>query len=454
MKKLLNDAAHRAIRYRESLADRSVAPTQEALAGIQRFSEELPDVGFSAEETLALLDEVGSPATMAMAGPRFFGFVIGGSLPVTVASNWLSTAWDQNVSMHEVTPAAARLEQVSLDWLVDLLQLPPGCGGGFVTGTTVANFVALAAARHRVYDNAGWDIEANGLIGAPGVTVIVGAEAHPTLTKSLGMLGFGRNRVVRVPTDDNGRMRLADLPGIVGPTIVCTQAGNVNTGAFDPIGEICDIVRPQGAWVHVDGAFGLWAAASPRLRDRVDGIGKADSWSTDAHKWLNVPYDSGVSFVRNPNDLKAAMAITADYLITDSAFRNPSDYVPELSRRGRGIDIWAALRTLGRNGLVAMIEQSCAHAQHFASELSAAGFEILNDVELNQVLVSFGDAEATRNIIGAIQRDGTCWCGATVWQDKTAMRISVSNASTTTADVQLSVDAIVRIANSVLGRGN
>ena len=338
--RLLEDAARRGIAYRQSCQDRAVAPGAAAVAAVERFIEPLPENGKPDEEVLALLDEVGSPATMAMTGGRFFGFVIGSSLPVTVASNWLSTAWDQNVAMHKVTPAAATLEQVAINWLVELLGLPEGTGAGFVTGATVANFTALAAARHRVFDDAGWNVEADGLIGAPPVTLIVGDEAHPTMFKSLGMLGLGRDRVTRIPSDGQGRMIAAEIPAIEGPTIVCTQAGNINSGAFDPLGEICDRVKPQGAWVHVDGAFGLWAAASTELADLAAGMLQADSWATDAHKWLNVPYDCGIAFVRDPADLASAMAITADYLLTDTDARNPSDFTPELSRRGRGIDVW------------------------------------------------------------------------------------------------------------------
>ncbi len=445
-KALLEDAARRGVAYRQSCDGRAVAPSPEALDAVQKFIEPLPENGTSSEDILALLDDVGSPATVAMAGPRFFGFVIGGSMPVSVATNWLTTAWDQNVAMHEVTPAAATLEQVALDWLVDVLGLPDGTGGGFVTGATVANFTALAAARHRVFADVGWDVEADGLIGAPALKVIVGEEAHPTLFKSLGMLGLGRERVVRVPVDGQGRMIAAELPAIDGPTIVCTQAGNINTGAFDPIGDICDAAKPAGAWVHVDGAFGLWAAASPGQAHLIEGMQNADSWATDAHKWLNVPYDCGIAFVRNPPDLASAMAITADYLITDTEHRNPSDYTPELSRRGRGIDVWAALRSLGRSGVAKLVSRCCRHATRFAAGFTDAGFEVLNDVVLNQVLVSFGDDATTRRIIDEIQRDGTCWCGATVWQGKTAMRISVSSWATTENDVEISLDAMIRIA--------
>lgn len=449
MSKLLMDAAARAARYLEGLGQRRVAPDAAALAALDRFDEELSADGRSDESTLALLDEVGSPASMAIAGPRFFGFVMGGSLPATVASNWLTTVWEQNACMHEITPAASRLEQLAINWLVDVLGLPAGTGAGFVTGTTVANFTALAAARHRVCADAGWDVEANGLVGAPAITIVVGGEAHPTLTKSLGLLGLGRNRVVQVPVDAQGRMMVAEIPAVEGPTIVCAQAGNVNTGAFDPVGEICDRVKPKGAWVHVDGAFGLWAAASPELRPQTGGLHKADSWASDAHKGLNVPYDSGIAFVRNPHDLKAAMSITAEYLVTDSDFRNPSDFTPELSRRARGIDVWAALRSLGRNGLAEMVNRSCHLARRFADGFAEAGYNILNDVVFNQVLVEFGDDATTRRIIDAIQADGTCWCGVTVWQGHTAMRISVSNWSTSAADVDRSLAAMLRIAKAL-----
>ena len=447
--KILRDAAERGVRYREALGDRSVAPSASAVAAVAGFDEALPDTGREDGETLAMLDEIGSPASVAMAGPRFFGFVIGGSLPVTVAANWLATAWDQNSVMSEVTPATAMLEEVSRRWLCELLGLPQEAAASFVTGATVANFTALAAARHRVLANAGWDVERDGLIGAPELTVVVGEEAHPTLTKSLGMLGLGRDRAVRVPVDGQGRMIADALPAIDGPTIVCTQAGNINTGAFDPVGAICRAVRPAGAWVHVDGAFGLWAAAVPTMQDLLAGFDAADSWATDAHKWLNVPYDSGLAITRDAAALRAAMAITADYLPTETAGRNPSDYTPELSRRARGVEIWAALRSLGRQGVRDLVTRCCAHARRFAAGLEEAGYAILNDVVLNQVLVSFGDDETTQTVIAAIQKDGTCWCGGTVWQGRRAMRISVCNASTTEADVELSLAAMLACAERI-----
>jgi glutamate/tyrosine decarboxylase-like PLP-dependent enzyme len=446
MKAILTDAATRAIRYLDTIGERAVAPSPAAVKAIRGFDEPLPSQPCAPAETLRMLDEIGSPATTAMAGPRFFGFVIGGTLPVTLAANWLAGAWDQNTGLFRPTPATSYLEQVSLRWLLEILGLPRECGGAFVTGATVANLCGLAAARHAVLKRVGWNVEANGLFSAPPVTVVVGAEAHPSVTKSLGVLGLGRSRIVKVPVDAQGRMRVDAWPEMQGPAIVCVQAGNVNTGAFDPIEEIGRRARAAGAWLHVDGAFGLWAAATPTHAGLCRGIAEADSWATDAHKWLNVPYDCGLAFVRDPHALQAAMAITAEYLPTETEYRNPADFTPELSRRARGVEVWAALRTLGRSGVAEMIERNCAQARRFAEKLSAAGFEILNEVVLNQVLVAFGDANRTKQVIHRVQEDGTCWAGITVWQGRTAMRISVCSWATTDADVDRSVRAIVRVA--------
>lgn len=443
---LLQSAAERSIRYLSELGHRPVAPDKNATEHLHQFDEPLPSMPTDPQRVLEILDERCTPATMAMAGPRFFGFVIGGSLPVTVAANWLAGAWDQNSVLYEVTPGTAHVEQVALRWLLELFGFPDSTGGAFVSGATMANLTALAAARHDVYTNVGWNIEADGLIGAPPVTVIVGDEAHPSLIKALGLLGLGRNRVKKIPVDKHGRMRADALPMISGPTIVCTQAGNVNTGAFDPIEEIVEIAHRAGAWVHVDGAFGLWAAAAPTRAHLVKGISSADSWATDAHKWLNVPYDSGLAFVARREALRAAMAITAAYLPTETSQRNPSDYVPELSRRARGVEIWAALKSLGKSGVADLIERTCAHARKFGKGLTDAGFEVLNEIVLNQVLVSFGSPELTQKVIAEIQREGTCWAGPTVWEGRTAMRISVSCWATTEEDVDKSLEAIVRCA--------
>jgi glutamate/tyrosine decarboxylase-like PLP-dependent enzyme len=311
----------------------------------------------------------------------------------------------------------------------------------------MANFSALAAARHAVLDRAGWNVETDGLFGAPPITVIVGDEGHPTLFKALGLLGLGRKRVVRVPVDSQGRVRADALPAISGPTIICAQSGNVNTGAFDPLTEICQQAHDAGAWVHVDAAFGLWAITAPSTLHLAKGIPDADSWATDFHKWLNVPYDSGLALVRDADALRSAMAVTADYLPTSTDFRNPSDFTPELSRRARGVEVWAALHSLGRQGISELIERNCRQARRFAEGLQSAGFEVLNEVELNQVLVTFGDAATTNRVISEIQREGTCWCGGTVWQGQTAMRISVSSWATTDEDVERSLEAILRVAN-------
>lgn len=445
MRDLLLAAADRAACYLEGLAHRRVSPSPEAIQRLSELDGSLPDQPTDPQAVLALLDEVGSPATVATAGSRFFGFVIGGSLPVTVAANWLAGAWDQNVGLSVASPTGAALEEISLRWLLDMLKLPPESAGAFITGATVANFTAIAAARHAVLQQVGWDVEAQGLFGAPPITVIVSAEAHASLIKSLGLLGLGRERVIKVPVDGQGRMRADALPSISGPTIVCIQAGNVNTGAFDPAREIITHAHDAGAWVHVDGAFGLWAAAAPKRAFLVDGVSEADSWATDAHKWLNVPYDSGLAFVRDPKALQSAMALTAAYL-PQTDRREPSQFTPELSRRARGVEIWAALRTLGREGLADLVERNCVYAARFAGGLQAAGYEILNDVLLNQVLVSFGDPDRTLRVIEAIQNDGTCWCGGTIWQGKTAMRISVSSWATTEADVERSLDAMIRAA--------
>jgi glutamate/tyrosine decarboxylase-like PLP-dependent enzyme len=443
---ILDDAARRARAYLGGLNARSVAPDPDAVAALRQLDEALPALRSAAGETLALLDRAVSPATLASAGRRFFGFVIGGALPEALAANWLAGAWDQNAGLYASTPGVSYLEAVALRWLVDLFELPVGTGGAFVTGATVANFTALAAARNAVLARVDWNVEAHGLFGAPPITVMTGEEAHPTLLKSLGMLGLGRARIVRVPVDAAGRMRADALPAIKGPTILCLQAGNVNTGAFDPFEALIARARAAGAWVHVDGAFGLWAKAAPALRPLARGLEEADSWATDAHKWLNVPYDSGLAFVRDASALKAAMAITAEYLPTESAERNPSDFTPELSRRARGVEVWTALRSLGRAGLAELFERNCRQARRFAQGLAGAGYEVLNDVVLNQVLVAFGEPEQTRRIVAAIQHDGTCWCGGTVWQGRTAMRISVCSWATTDADVEQSLAAMLRLA--------
>ena len=444
-------AADRARRYVREIGDRKVAPGEKELAALSRFHEPFPERSSDPGEVVAMLDEVGSPATMATTGGRYFGFVIGGALPASMAASWLASAWDQNVALRVMSPVAAELEEIVLRWICEALGLPAHCEGGLVTCATMANFTALAAARYALLAKAGWNVVDDGMFGAPPIEVVVGAEVHTSIQKALSLAGFGRRRVVIVEADSQGRMRPDKLPKLGERTIVCLQAGNVNTGAFDPAAEICARAREQGAWVHVDGAFGLWANASPKYRHLTAGFDQADSWATDAHKWPNVSYDSGIVLVRDATALRAAMAASAAYL-EPGVRREPMFHTPEASRRARGVELWAALKSLGRSGLCALIERACAHAQRFAEALRGAGFDVLNDVVINQVLVSFGTAETTREVIGRVQEDGTCWCGATVWQGKTAMRISVSSWVTTEVDVERSLEAIVRIARSVNSR--
>ena len=444
---VLHRAAALAAEYLAGLPTRSVAPTPAALARLHSLDRPFPDGPADPTAVLEELHAVGSPATMATAGGRFFGFVVGGSLPAALAASWLAAAWDQDAGLAVLAPGAAAFEEVALRWLLDALGLPPDCAGGFVTGATMANFTALAAARHAVLRRAGWDVEADGLFGAPPIGVVVGEEVHISVLKALGLLGLGRTRVTRVPTDPLGRIRADRLPPLDDRTIVCLQAGNVNTGACDPVRDICPAAHARGAWVHVDGAFGLWAAAAPARAHLVAGIAAADSWALDAHKWLNVPYDSGVALCRDGAALRAAMATQAAYLLQGTG-REPDEYTPELSRRARGVEIWAALAALGRSGLADLVERCCRHAARFAAGLSAAGHEILNEVTLNQVLVRFGDDATTRRVIAALQADGTCWCGGTVWQGRTAMRISVSSWATTEQDVEHSLVAMIRIARA------
>jgi len=442
---VLQQAAQSAVAYLESLDRRSVAPSAEAVSAMRALRTPLPESEADPAEVIRLLSQLGGPATMAISGGRFFGFVIGGCLPAAMAASWLVSTWDQNAGLWTSTPVAAELEETAVEWARELLGLPEGTAGGVVTGATVANYTSLAAARHFLLERAGWDVEADGLFGAPELRVVVGEEAHPSLLKSLSMLGLGKKRVVQVPVDREGRMRADALPHLDAMTILCLQAGNVNTGSFDPASAICPQARAAGAWIHVDGAFGLWAAASPHYRHLVNGFELADSWATDAHKWPNLGYDCGLALVRNEEALRAAMGMQAAYLGRGGR-REPSDFTPELSRRARGIELWAGLRQLGRAGMAAIVERTCAHAQRFAEGLRAAGFDVLNEVVLNQVLVSFGDAEKTSRVIARLQAEGTCWAGPTVWQGKSAMRISVSSWVTTEDDVELSLKAMIEAA--------
>jgi len=437
-------------KYIAAVGENPVFPDKEALKMLQQLNEPLQENPVPAEEVLKLLDTKGSPGTVKSTGGRYYGFVNGGSLEAAMMAKLLATVWDQNAGLYLMSPTAALLEEISSAWLVDVLGLPEQTAVGFVTGATMANFTAIAAARHTLLKKEGWDAEAKGLFNAPEITVITGDEVHVSVLKALNLAGFGRERIIRVPADAQGRIMPENIPAIKGPTILCLQAGNVNSGACDPIEEIC-LNKSGNTWVHVDGAFGLWAAASPRTRHLVKGLELADSWGTDAHKWLNVPYDSGLVFVKEPGSLFGAIAATAAYL-PDINKRDPFQYVPEMSREARGIPVWAALKSLGKKGLASLIESSCRSARMFADGLENAGYNVLNEVVLNQVLVSFGDSATTLEVIKKIQEDGTCWCGGTTWQGITAMRISVSSAATTSYDVELSLASILKAAEEVTSK--
>ncbi|HET8774467.1 MAG TPA: aminotransferase class V-fold PLP-dependent enzyme [Thermoanaerobaculia bacterium] len=449
---LLDRVHHHAAEFLRALPDRHVgarATRDELLAALRA---PLGEGGEDPAKVIDLLAAQGARGAIACAGPRYFGFVIGGSYPVALAADWLTSTWDQNPGIYATSPVVSVVEDVAREWLLELFDLPRESGLGFVTGCQMANFTCLAAARHGVLRRAGWDVEAEGLMGAPRINLITSAESHITIDVAMRYLGFGTRQLLRVETDGEGRMRPDRLrrllDNVTGPTIICAQAGNVNTGAFDPLREIGEIAREHGAWLHVDGAFGLWARASRELRYLADGIDLADSWATDAHKWLNVPYDNGVAIVRHAADQRAAMTSTAAYLVqTQGIERDAVDWVPEFSRRARGITVYATLRALGRTGVAHLIERCCARARQMADTLRRApGVAVLTDVVSNQVLVRFGDDdELTRRVVTGVQQDGTCWLGGTTWQEKAAMRISVSNWATTEEDAARSAEAILRV---------
>ncbi len=442
---LLNRTAGYGNNFLDSINTRKVSPSKEAIENVSKKLNFFPINSTDPSETIKLLNNTGSPAAMGSAGGRYFGFVIGSSHPAALAASWLTSTWDQNGGLEVTSPVNAEIEKITAKWLKEILPVAKESEAGFVTGVTMAIFSALAAARFAVLKKQGWDVQADGLFGAPPIKIVVGEEVHGSVLKALSMLGLGSERIIKVPVDNQGRMKPDQLPGMDDKTILCLQAGNVNTGSFDLAAEIIPVAKRNGAWVHVDGAFGLWAGTSPQYSHLTKGIEFADSWATDAHKWLNVPYDSGIVFCRNGENLRAAMSMSGAYL-DQSGNRIPYQYTPELSRRARAIEIWAALHSLGKNGVIELTDRLCRHAKRFAEGLSDAGFSILNDVVLNQVLVSFGNAEATNKVISEIQNEGTCWCGGTVWQGKTAMRISVQSWATTDEDVEMSLDAIIRIA--------
>lgn len=436
-------AKEQALAYLEGAPGRAVVPGPGDLERLAAFDEPLPEEPCEPSELVRLLHACGSPATVTTTGGRYFGFVNGSVLPPVVAARWLADAWDQNAAMYVMSPVASKLEAVCQAWLVDLLGLPEGTVAGLVGGTSTATMVGLAAARHHLLRRQGWDVNAQGLFGAPPIRVVVGEEAHGTVAKALAILGLGKERVERVPTDDNGRMRPEAMPPLDDRTLVVAQAGNVNTGAFDPLEAICRRASEAGAWVHVDGAFGLWAAASPRLRPLVAGLEGADSWSVDAHKTLNAPYDCGIVLCRNPEATVAAMENLGAYIVL-SPQRDGMLYTPEMSRRARGIELWATLKALGRRGAAELVEGLCERAAQAARLLQAAGFRILNHVEFNQVLIACENRERTLATMKHLQASGEAWCGGTVWHGETAIRMSVCSWATTPQDIERTVEAFVK----------
>jgi glutamate/tyrosine decarboxylase-like PLP-dependent enzyme len=456
VRRLLEQTASIAADYVESLGDRRVFPdvTPEQLRAA--LGGPLPEQPIDAQQVVAELAAAAESGVVAMGSGRYFGFVIGGALPAALAADWLTSAWDQNAGLYVAGPSASVVEQVTREWIVDLLGLPEDASIGFVTGTQMAHVTGLAAARFHVLDQVGWDVGRDGLQGAPRIRVLAGAKRHVTLDRALRLLGLGAPSVVEA--DEQGRMRVDALAeaiaGVDGPTIVCAQAGEVNTGAFDPHDEIADLSEEAGAWLHVDGAFGIWAAVSPELRHLVSGIERADSWTTDAHKWLNVPYDSGIVICAHPESHRRAMTVQAEYLIQDEGerrVRDQVDWVPEFSRRARGFAVYAALRSLGRAGVVELVERCCAQARRVAVQIAELpGVEVMNEVVLNQVLFRLEDDDQTDAALAAVQRAGEVWLSGTTWNGRKAIRVSVSNWQTGDNEADLVVEAFRRAVRAPL----
>lgn len=449
-REMFEQAKEYAYAYMDGVFDRNVFPTPAALDGLRAFDEPLPQAPADPAQMLRMLHEYGSPATVAHTGGRYFGMVIGSVFPPVIAAKWLGDAWDQISVLYVTSPVMAKLEAVCEKWLVDLFGLPQQTVAGFVSGSSMAILCGLAAGRHEILRRAGWDVNSKGLFGAPPFRVVLGAEAHSSVYKALAILGLGKDRVEVVPVDGQGRMIAAAVPELDSNTLLVLQAGNVNTGAFDPMDEICDKAQAAGAWVHVDGAFGLWAAASASTRDLMRGAEKADSWSVDAHKTLNVPYDSGIVLCRQPEALVAAMQATGSYLLY-SENRDGMLYTPEMSRRGRALDMWATMKTLGRSGIAELVDGLCQRARQLAEAMRAEGFQVLNDVVFNQVLVTGETPEQTTAIIARVQQSGECWCGGARWHDTPVIRVSVCSWATTEEDIRRTVAAFVQARKEIGG---
>jgi glutamate/tyrosine decarboxylase-like PLP-dependent enzyme len=446
-KDLFEQAKTYSYEYLDEIFNRKVFPEQTALANLSVFDEPVPECPQDPAEMLRLLHQFGSPATVATTGGRYFGMVTGGAFPPVLAAKWLADVWDQLAALNVTSPITAKLEAVCEKWLLELFGLPDGCKAGFVSGTSMATLCGLAAARYCLLKKNGWDVNSQGLFGAPPIRVLVGADAHSTVFKALALLGLGRDRVELIPIDNQGRMDAARLPELDSNTLLILQAGNVNSGAFDPIDDCCDLARQAGAWVHIDGAFGLWAAASKELKHLTHGMEKADSWSVDGHKTLNTPYDSGIVICRHPEDLVAALQNTGSYILYGD-LRDGMLYTPEMSRRSRSIELWATMKILGKTGIEELVDGLCAHARDFADQMSQQGFSILNDVVFNQVLVGCDSNEQCSALQKALQQSGECWCGTARWHDTPVIRVSVCSWATTDEDVARAVAAFCKARES------
>lgn len=448
-KALFEQVTSYAYDYMDGISERAVYPTAEAIQNLAHFDEPVPEVSQSGADVLRLLHQFGSPATTAQTGARYFGFVNGNVVPTALAARWLADTWDQNTALYVMSPIVAQLERVCEQWVVDLLALPAGTAMGIVGGTSTATMCGLAAARYELLKRQGWDVNANGLFGAPSLRVVVSEQAHGTVLKALALLGLGQNRIERVPADEQGRLNPADLPTLDAHTLLILQAGHVSTGSFDAFAELCDKAKQAGAWVHIDGAFGLWAAVSPTRKQLTAGIANADSWSVDGHKTLNTPYDCGLILCKERNTLVAAMQASGEY-IQYSQQRDGMMYVPDMSRRARAVGLWATLRYLGREGIAELIDGLCERAAQFGSQLQAVGFHVLNDVVFNQVLVRCDTPTQTESTLLHIQQSGECWCGGTMWNGEPAIRISVCSWATTEEDVNRSVQAFIEARENAL----
>jgi glutamate/tyrosine decarboxylase-like PLP-dependent enzyme len=451
-KRVFEQAKAFAFDYMDCVAERSVFPEQGAIDGLRVFDEPMPNDPSPSGEVIAALHDFGSPATVAQTGGRYFGFVSGNVVPAALAASWLAGAWDQNAALDVMSPIAAKLESVCEGWLVDLLGLPEGTAAGLVSGTSVATFCGLAAARYSILSKLDWDVNAKGLRGAPRIRFVASDQSHGSVFKALALLGIGRNEVEIVPSDSQGRIDPAHLPAIDDRTLLVLQAGNVNTGAFDAFSSICSGVREAGGWVHVDGAFGLWAAASPGLKYLTDGVEFADSWSVDGHKTLNTPYDCGVILCRDRRSLVTSMQATGSYIqLSDQ--RDGMFYGTDMSRRARSIELWATLKYLGRSGVAELVDGLCERASQFATELAERGFRILNEVVFNQLLVASETPEETEAILIQLQKGGVLWCGGTSWKNEAAIRISICSWATTENDVRECVAAFVEARVRVRAAG-